>query len=260
MINHSLQGQRITQITLAALLALCAAGCGAGACPSPSAPHAWEATMEQRTLLKVQPQGAITVKRDVHNFDVSVSSDKFAAAFHRVMIDPTRHFGLIQVDRKQVNLGKPFTLGERFQGRYKVDQAISQDLPAWEKKAFGKLDDNKAFQDLICRVENKDTSDFGQITDLHLDPNPEHQYSMTYQYLSGSPIAGSSTFQVTALSDTTCRVTQIFEYQELELSFAILFTDGGLKLHDQVVYSQVSQAAVLAGGVISAMDIPDSYK
>ena len=39
------------------------------------------------------------------------------------------------------------------------------------------------------------------------------------------------------------RLRQLFEYQEQTSSFATFFTKGGLRLHNQVVYSQAEQAA-----------------
>jgi len=233
----------LCKFALPLALALGSSGCGRDACPSANSPtHAdeWGSAMAQRTLLQVDPERSISIKRDVHYFDVSVSAEKFAKAFHAVMIDPQRRFGLIRVDRDPKSKGSPFKLHERFQGRYV--------LPS-----------NDADAALVCKIENAATSDYGEIVLLHLDENPERHYDMRYAYLSGSPMAGSSTFEVQSLTDDTCRVTQTFLYQELNVAGANLFSLGVLKLHDQVVYSQIAQSAAEAGGQITATDLLGSY-
>ena len=73
-------------------------------------------------------------------------------------------------------------------------------------------------------------------------------------------MAGSSTFEVQSVSNETCRVTQTFVYQELNAVGANSFSLGVLKLHDQVVYSQVAQSATEAGGKITETDLLGSYK
>jgi hypothetical protein len=55
-------------------------------------------------------------------------------------------------------------------------------------------------------------------------------------------------------------LTQIFEYQEQSPTFALFFSSGGLKLHNQVVYSQASQAAELIGAKVLSSDIPEAYQ
>ncbi len=219
------------------------AGCGRDACPSAISPtHAdeWGSAMAQRTLLTVDPERPISIKRDVHYFDVSVSAEKFTRAFHQTMIDPERRFGLIRIDRDPHDVRQPFKLHERFQGRYV--------LPSSDADAG-----------LVCRIENAATSDYGEIVLLQLDENAEHRYYMRYAYLSGSPMAGSSTFEVQSINDGACRVTQTFLYQELNVLSANLFSLGVLKLHDQVVYSQIAQSAAQAGGQITATDLQGSY-
>jgi len=237
-------------------------GCHAG-CPAQSSADAqtkWETELDKKKELATDPSRDISIKRDVHVLVVSADADKLATAFHEVMRDPKRRFGLIRVDRKQSNVGKPFTMGERFQGRYEIDQAIRRDLRPWAKKIFGDLIDDPGVKAFLCDVENQATSDYGVIAKLVLPPQASQEYVLSYHYLSGSPIAGSSTFVVTPVSPGISKLTQIFEYQELTSTFALFFSSGGLKLHNQVVYSQVSQAAELVGAKIVSSDIPEAYR
>jgi hypothetical protein len=253
----------VVVLCVLAALAFSGAGCG-GACPaaasSAGAQGKWEGELDKKKELALNPASEITIKRDVHSIVVSTDADKLANAFHDVMRDPKRHFGLIKVDRKQANVGQPFKIGERFQGRYQVDQAIMKDLRgAWAKKVFGDFTKDPGVEDFLCRVENQATSDYGTIARLELSPKPGEDYVLSYRYLEGSPIAGSSTFVVSQVAPGVSKLTQIFEYQELSLTFALFFSSGGLKLHDQVVYSQVSQAAEVLHAKIISTDIPDTY-
>src|SRR3954447_24130877 len=118
------------------------AGCSKSGCPtkSPSDARAtWEAELDKKTELVTDATRDITIKRDVHVIVISADAAKVAAAFHDVMRDPKRRFGLIKVDRKQGNLDKPFQLGERFQGRYEIDEALKRDMAPWAKKIFGQF-------------------------------------------------------------------------------------------------------------------------
>src|SRR2546423_10436911 len=85
---------------------------------------AWEETLDRRAVLPLNPASPVAIKRDLHTFDVDVSSRTFATAFHAAMIDTSRRFGLVQVFRKRNTRGTPFTLGERFQGCFRIRHAI----------------------------------------------------------------------------------------------------------------------------------------
>jgi hypothetical protein len=237
-------------------------GCGSS-CPNGDAPsplHArWEQELDARKLLVLDARSKIDIKRDVHNLVVSADADALAKAFHSVMKDPNRRFGLIKVDRKASRRGQDFVLNERFQGRYELDQALSQKLHGRWKELFGELAEEPPWCRILWDIENQHTSDYGIISELSLNPPPGAEFRLAYRYLEGSPIAGSSTFIVTPLMSGRSRLTQIFEYQELTADFARFFSSGGLRLHNQVVYSQVEQAAALAGGAIVESDIPPEY-
>jgi hypothetical protein len=254
--------------------ALCMLGTACGErCPTSKSPADvadWEAALRAKTPLSLNYASGISVKRDLHDVYVDVEVSRYATAFHQVMIDPERRFGLIRVDRLHENVGKPFTEGEHFQGRYDVEAAIKQQLPGKAKQWFGEFADTPEARAAICSIENADTSDYGVIAKLQLSPAPGQQYVLEYHYLSGSPIAGSSRFELSSVSDAALlakygvtqatRVRQIFEYQELHGSFADFFTKGGLRLHDQVVFSQAQQAAEAAGGRVLDSDIPSDYR
>jgi hypothetical protein len=263
---------KLQSIAILILAAWLVAGCCSGGCPtSPKAPEraAWEAELQNREPLPLNPRDEIAIKRDVHNIFVSADAATFADAFHQVMQDPARRYGLIRVDRLKQNVGQPFSIGEKFQGRYSIEGAVRKELRGKWEKLFGKLVDDEAIQGWLCRIENEHTSDYGIIARLEMSPEPGRPYVLQYRYLQGSPIAGSSTFIVTDVLDPdvlarlgvphAARLTQVFEYQEQTKSFAEFFTKGGLKLHNQVVYSQAKQSADLAGAAILESDIPEEY-
>ena len=239
-------------------------GCGASACPTRSAanPSAhWEADLLSRPLLVTHPERAITVKRDVHEFYIPADADDVARAFHAVMRDPNRHYGLIQVKRPAQDINQPFHQGSRFQGDYEIENTSS----FWS--GLGKTDlGRQAF----CAIEAKNTSDYGEISGLDLPPDPAPSdrkapaagtsYFMEYRYLQGSPIGGSSRFEVKQIADKQTVLTQIFTYQETTASFAAIFANGVLTLHDKVVRSQVAQTAALLHVAITQSDVPTPYR
>jgi hypothetical protein len=254
----------ILRDALALTLALSTLPACGGKCPDPQTPgpdqSRWEQELDQKRVLALQPGSKITIKRDVHNLTVSAEAGALADGFHRVMRDSSRRFGLIRVDRKPSNAGKAFTIGERFQGRYELDEAIKQKLKGKWRDWFGDLADEPPFCELLYNIENSHTSDYGIIARLDLNPPPGSEFVLAYQYLEGSPIAGSSTFAINSLGPGKSRLTQTFEYQELTEDFAKFFSTAGLRLHNQVVYSQVRQSAELVGGQIVESDIPREYQ
>jgi hypothetical protein len=256
-----------SSIWVAAAIAITATqtGCaGTPGCPKAGFPASekaeWAAALDKKEVLLLDGTKKINIKRDVHNIIVNVDAKPFADAFMTVMTDPKRRFGLIEVDRKPENVGKPFTLGERFQGRYGLVGAIKDQLGQDFANLFGPELRDPAYANLVCQIENDNTSDYGVLSDLVMGPPDAKEFRFAYRYLNGSPIAGSSTFTVLQLAPGTSRVTQIFEYQEQSQTFAMFFTAAGLKLHNQVVWSQVRQAVELAGGAIVSSDIPEAYR
>jgi hypothetical protein len=239
-------------------------GCGGG-CPAPNAAPQqraqWHAELERKTELKLDATRSLTIKRDVHVFEVDADADAVATAFHQVVRDPERRFGLIQVDRPDAERGQPFHEGSRFQGRYRIEDT---------SKLLEHLNQYPPVRQGLCELENGSTSDFGVIRILQLPPEPKDPsapahpavgttYVLEYHYLEGSPIAGSSRFEVQQLADGKSSLQQIFTYQELTLPFAAFFSNGGLTLHDQVVYGQVAQAAASLGVTYRALDLPPQY-
>jgi hypothetical protein len=233
--------------------------CAGSGCPRPgSSPEArarWEGMLDAKVVLPLQPDGPIAVKRDVHNLVVSLDARPFADAFHAVLTDPARRFGFIEVDRKRQSLGKPFAVGERFQGRYSLEGLLGQEGWTDTEHLVASLESDPDFREMVCEIENASLSDYGVITELVLGPADAKELRFAYHYLSGSPIAGSSTFVITQLAPGRSRFTQTFEYQEQTRSFVDFFGAGGLAMHNGVVESQVVQAAALAGGKVLESDM-----
>jgi hypothetical protein len=266
-------GDVLTRAVAAVALLWGVGCCSSGACPasrSASDVGNWEAELGERPPLAINTATDISVKRDVHDVLIAAEASAYAASFQQVLQDPARRFGLIRIDRLRANVGKPFTLGEKFQGRYVVEDAVKQRLRGKLREWFGDFADHEEVQRWLCSIENQLTSDYGSISRLELAPPPGKDYVLEYTYLRGSPIAGSSTFYVSDISDPdtlakygvahVVRLRQIFEYQELTSDFATFFTKGGLRLHDQVVFSQAEQAASAIGAPILDSDIPVAYR
>lgn len=247
-------------ILLFALLA--ATGCGSS-CPRPDATNAfydrWERELDRKKILPLLPRAKIDIKRDVHTAIIAADAGALARSFHAIMKDPNRRFGLIRVERKRQNIGRDFQLDERFQGRYELDRALAQQAPKHCER-IKQIAEEPPLCEALWRFENARTSDYGIIAEFDLDPAPGADYILAYRYLEGSPIAGSSTFIITQLAPARSRFTQIFLYQEQTEAFAQFFTTGGLRLHNQVVYSQIKQAADAINAPILESDIPPEYR
>jgi hypothetical protein len=225
-------------------------------------PEYLDPSIYDRPLLKLDPSGSIAIKRDVHDLELDgCSALDFAGAFHETMRAVGKEFGLIKVVRTKAETGQPFKMGSRFQGQYQIEDALraahQKGFVAWIERHVPGVIEKLGLGKLLRHAEDAFTSDYGVITTFDL-ASPT-QPTMTYEYLEGSPIAGSSTFLVTPTGAKTCRFTQIFLYQELHPDFVLFFSMGGLKLHDQVVYSQVKQSADLLGARITSTDIPPEY-
>jgi hypothetical protein len=255
------------------LLGLLLGACHGHACPTSDTPGdvaRWSAELRRRAPLTLDYRADISVKRDVRDVLVDVEASRFASAFAEVMTDPARRFGLIRIDRLPEHMGKPFEVGEKFQGRYGVEGAVSEKLRGKAKAWFGDLADSEPVQSWLCAVENQHTSNFGQIRRIELAAEPGGESVLEYVYLDGTPIAGSSTFTVSAVTDPAvlarhgvahaARLQQAFEYQERDAGTTSFFSRGGLRLHNMVVFSQAEQSAAAAGGRVLESNIPLEYR
>jgi hypothetical protein len=219
-----------------------------------------------RARLPVDARRSIAIKRDVHEYLVEADAEAFARAFREVMTDPSGRFGLIRVKRPADRMGKDFRPGERFQGCYSVSSALLGALARHPRtRTLAPLAERLLATPLvrwtIGRLEDAMLSDYAVIDELVLDPDPAkgEVHTLSYAYLDGTPIAGSSRFTIVPVGPGRCRVEQVFEYQEVNGLALGTFQRFGLKLHDQVVHMQVSKAAARAGAPAPSGTIPAAY-
>jgi hypothetical protein len=222
-------------------------------------PQAAIRKLETRRRLPVEPARSIAVKRDVHEFVVAADAGRFAAAFKDVMTDPAGMFGLIRVKRPAERMGLDFAVGERFQGCYSLAGALLGGRGRVLGGVLRWLLSLPPLRWLIATVEDAMLSDYAVIDELVLQPPPGEHHRLQYSYLDGTPIRGCSRFHIEPASDGCCRVTQIFEYQEVNAIALGTFQRFGLKMHDQVVHMQIHQAAARAGAKVVSGTIPQAY-
>ena len=215
--------------------------------------------LETRRRLPVEPKRSIAVKRDVHEFLVESTPERFATAFKDVLTDPEGMFGLIRVKRPADRLGRDFSVGERFQGCYSVAGALLGGRGRLASRVLGWLLRLPPLRWLVGAVEDAMLSDYAVIDELVLQPPPGEMHRLKYSYLDGTPIRGCSRFHIEPAGEGRCRVTQIFEYQEVNAIALGTFQRFGLKMHDQVVHMQIHQAARRAGAAVVSGTIPQAY-
>lgn len=222
----------------------------------------WEQSLQKRRVLTLSPSSSIAIKRDVRDFTVSAAAQACVDGFARAMADPERRFGGIQLMRPRHRVGHRFELGERFQGRYPLRAFLREVLPiigtgATPSRAGERERSRTGWDAVLRKLEDLFVSDYGEIVELSADVLPAR---IRYIYLQGSAMAGSSTFAISELAPEVCRITQIWEYQELRRHHLGAFATYVLRLHLGVVDSQIQQAAELAGGRILTSDVPDEYQ
>jgi hypothetical protein len=218
--------------------------------------------LQVRPRLPVDPARSIAIKRDVHEFVVDADADAFAAAFRDVLTDPAGMFGLIRVKRPAARLGRDFSVGERFQGCYSLGAALLGLFPpGWRRRFVERLLSTGPLAWLVTRIEDTMLSDYAVVDELVLQPDRQkgEYHTLKYSYLDGTPIAGSSRFSIEPEGAGRCRVTQIFEYQEINSIALGTFQRFGLKMHDQVVHMQIHKAAVRVGAPAPVGTIPLEY-
>jgi len=215
--------------------------------------------LHTRRRLPVEPARSIAVKRDVHEFVVAAAADRLAAAFKEVLIDPAAMFGLIRVKRPAERMGRDFAVGERFQGCYSLAGALLHNRGRVVGGLLRWLLSLPPLRWLIAAVEDAMLSDYAVIDELVLQPPPGEMHRLKYSYLDGTPIRGCSRFHIEPDGEDRCRVTQIFEYQEVNAIALGTFQRFGLKMHDQVVHMQIHQAAARAGAAVVSGTIPQAY-
>lgn len=226
---------------------------------------AWERALVTRPVLPLDPNSKVAIKRDVRSFDIDCAPLRLVRAFAETMADSDRRFGLVRVLRSAQSVGKPFRIGERFQGRFSVPQGLLQQLSGQgelgQRFAFacsraGRRWAGSWLEETVRRLEDQFASDYGEITELETDTLPAR---VQYVYLKGSYIAGSSTFIVEGVQGGRCRLTQIWLYQEIHARYVKWIGTEVLRMHLAVVHSQVEQACERVGARILRSDIPEAY-
>jgi hypothetical protein len=185
-----------------------------------------------RKPLALDPSRAIAIKRSVHELEIDAPADEVAVALIDVLADPAGDFGPIRVRRPADRAGRPFAVGERFQGSLQLGgPAFLRPITDWIESTF--LADH-------CEV-------------VELAPRRAR-----YRYLSGTPLAGESTIEVRPLGPARCRVLQTFEYQELGLVAMLAVQRVGVRMHDRAFVAQAERAAARVGARVVSTTIAPS--
>jgi hypothetical protein len=194
--------------------------------------------LASRAPLAVDPRSSVAHKRNVHEFIIDAPAKRFAEAFHAAMTEPDARFGKIDVRRDPALRGRPFIVGERFHGCVSVAASYPRLAIALERLGL---------RGIATFVEDAALSDYSEITEIEEEGSA---LVAAYRYLEGSPIAGESRFEITAIGEGRCRLRATFAYQEIGALAVLVLHLFAAKLHDDVVVQQVRRAAERAGASI----------
>ncbi len=187
---------------------------------------------------------------------IGADAARFAAALAEVMRAPGGRFGLIDIKRCPERAGRPFVVGERFHGCVNLSRLAARwartNPLRWLVGAFARTR-------LAARMEEALLADFAEIVEIDLNPAPGNPYRVKYRYLSGTPMAGASTFVVEPLDGARCRFSAIFEYQELGALAISVLHRFGVPVHDEVTEAQAQLAAACAGARVLTSTIQPAY-
>jgi hypothetical protein len=196
--------------------------------------------LEQRRPLAIDATRAIAVKRNLHELTIEAGAERFAAALEEVMCEPDARFGMIEVKRLPGREGQPFAVGERFTGCVRLAELAAARGSRWAA-ALSRTR-------LGAWLEDSLMSDYAEVVD-------RAPGRVVYRYLSGCPMAGTSTFTVEPIDAGRCRFRVAFEYQELGGVAISVLHRFGLQLHDQVTHAHASRAAERIGARILSSTI-----
>jgi hypothetical protein len=210
--------------------------------------HAFAQKLARRRPLAVAPARGVAIKRNVHEFVIGCDADRFAAAFADELGRDGARFGLVEVRRPEERAGRAFAPGERFHGCVRLAALADR----WRRRRAHAIARGLcaalARTRLGAWLENAALSDYAEIVEL--EPR-----RVVYRYLAGTPMAGTSTFLVEPLDGARCRLTVIFEYQELGgLAISVLHRFG-VQMHDEVTLEQARAACRRAGAPLVATTV-----
>ncbi len=184
----------------------------------------WVRRLASRTPLALDPARPFAIKRNVHEVEVDADPDALGRALGDVVADPVEALGRIRVRRRPDRVGRPFEAGERFHGALTLGGAA----------AGGPL------ARLVRWLEDAFFSDYAEVERVS-------DREVRYRYLSGTPIAGSSTLRIEPAGPARSRLVVVFEFQEVAALALGALHRFALKRHDEAIQDHVRKAAARLG-------------
>jgi hypothetical protein len=208
--------------------------------------------LAHRRRLALDPSRSIAIKRGVHEFEIEAEAARFAQALWEVMVEPDVAFGLVEVARAPERVGQAFTVGERFLGCIRLARLAER----WQgrRPVLARVVGLLARTRLARWLEENVLCDFAEITAID-----DAAHRVTYDYLSGNPMAGASTFEVLPLGPRRCRFRAVFHYQERHALGISVLNRFGIAMHDEVTHAQVVRAATRLRARVSASTVQPAY-
>ncbi|HUH05338.1 MAG TPA: hypothetical protein VML75_25245 [Kofleriaceae bacterium] len=211
--------------------------------------------LARRAPTRVDPVRAVAIKRNVHEAVVATSAELLARAMRQVMADPDRRFDLIRVRRDPDRVGAAFEVGERFLGSVGLDLALATRAPRLARAL-----QRPAVAPILAWLECRVASDYAVVTELDHTARADGSYRVTYRYLTGAPLIGTSSLEIAPAGTLRCRLTHVFEYQETGWLGIGVLHGFGIQRHDAAFAAQVGAAAEQAGAAVLSISVPSSTR
>lgn len=217
----------------------------------PTDAEACRSPMPERRL-PLDPQNAVSIKRDVRQFLVGCPARRFVDGFRKVL-SFHEDFGIFLIERQ--NPANLFKKGDRFKGTIQMTNGLEMKLRALRPPPrLGAAAWRAILEAAITRFRDEPPADYGEVTRMDLSVSGG---LVRYDYLEGTPVAGHSVFSVAPADESErCRVTQTFVYQEQDLLTVNSFGTIGLYVHNLVVETEIELTARNLGVGWSREDDP----
>ncbi|MDO9020946.1 MAG: FAD-binding protein [Deltaproteobacteria bacterium] len=197
-----------------------------------------------RDRIRVDPSNLM---REVTRFQLGCTADRFAETFLALKSRETR-FGPLELVRDYGRDGEHFQVGERFEGRTRLDARLRaalarQPLPDLLRDLLDFIARGRAVDQFAEWLADLLSANYCEVTRLRPKTDAGGSPECEYVFLQGSPVGGSIRWEVVDLKTGGCRVTHTLSYWPISRFHGAAMKAFGLRLTEVVAYLEVEATA-----------------